>query len=50
MLFAYITGWEQLFTRHVDWAVHIVFVSGGDYWIFGKNIGGRKQTLADFLE
>lgn len=47
---AYLVGWEQLFNRHVDWAVHIVFVSGGDFWIFGKNIGGRKQVLAAFVE
>lgn len=46
---AYLVGWEQLFTRRVDWAFHIVFVDGTSQWIFGSNLRGNKQALADFI-
>ena len=44
---AYVMGWESVSISDVDWAVHVVFVSGGDFWIFGKIRGSKKIKLSD---
>ncbi len=44
---AYIVGWESVSISHVDWAVHLVFISGGDFWIFGKIRGTKKIKLSE---
>jgi hypothetical protein len=38
----YIIGWESVSIREVEWAIHVVFVSGGHFWIFGKVKGNKK--------
>ena len=44
---AYIVGWESVSISHVDWAVHIVFISGEDCWLFGKIRGTKKIKLSE---
>ena len=44
---AYVVGWESVSISDVDWAVHLVFISGGDFWIFGKMRGTKKIKLFD---
>ena len=46
---AYIVGWESVSISHVDWVIHIVFISGGEFWISGKIRGSKKIKLSDAL-
>ncbi len=39
---AYLIGWESVSIRETDWAIHVVFVSGYNFWIFGKIKGNKK--------
>jgi len=41
---AYIVGWERPDYFYADWAIHVIWVSGGDYWMFGKTFGGSKKV------
>jgi hypothetical protein len=42
---AYLVGWERREKKKVDWAVHVVFVSGGDFWITGKSFASQTTSL-----
>jgi hypothetical protein len=42
---AYIIGWENVSFSTVEWAIHVVFVSGYNFWIFGKIEGSKRNKI-----
>ncbi len=41
----YLTGWESVSFKKVEWAIHVVFVSGYNFWIFGEAEGSKRKRI-----